>query len=73
MRKLNDLEQHLRKDNVLMFGVSDVNKLETAENTVDVVVKVLSGIDVAIDKHDIHITIAWGLLPKIKKTNHIQI
>ena len=40
MRKLNDLEQHLRKDNVLMFGVSDVNKLETAENTVDVVVKV---------------------------------
>ena len=32
-----------------MFGVSDPNKLETAENTADVVVKVLRGIDVAID------------------------
>ena len=55
MRKLNDLKQHSRKDNMRMFGVSDPNKLETAENTVDVVVKVLRGIDVAIDKNDIRI------------------
>ena len=66
MRKLNDLEQHSRKDNVSMFGVSDPNKLETAENTVDVV-KVLRGIDVAIGKNDIHITHRLGLYAEKKK------
>ena len=60
MRKLNELEQHSRKDNVRMFGVSDPNKLETAENTANVVVKVLRGIDVAIDKNDIHIAHRLG-------------
>ena len=74
MRKLNYLEQHSRKENVRVFGVSDPNKLETAENTVDVVVKVLRGIDVAIDKHDIHI--AHRLRPfaeNKKKTYHCEI
>ena len=52
-----------------MFGVSDPNKLETAENTADVVVKVLRGIDVAIDKNDIQIAHFAGK----KKTNHCEI
>ena len=74
MRKLNNLEQHSRKDNVRVFGITDPNKLETAENTVDVVVKVLRGIDVAIDKNDIHIAHRLGhFAENKKKTNHCQI
>ena len=60
MRKLNDLEQHSRKDNMPMFNVSDPIKLETSENTVDIFVKVLRGIDVATDKNDIHIAHRLG-------------
>ena len=74
MRKLNDLEQHSGKDNVRMFGVSDPNKPETAENTADVVVKVFRGIDVAIDKNDIHIAHRLGpFAEKKRKTNNCEI
>ena len=74
MRKLNDLEQHSRKDNVRMFGVSDPNKLETAENTANVVVKVVRGIDVATDTNDIHIAHRLGpFAGNKKKANHCEI
>ena len=60
MRRLNDLEQHSRKDLVRMFGVRDLNKQETAEKTVNVVVDVLSSIDVQITKNDISIAHRLG-------------
>ena len=60
MRRLNDLEQHGRKDSVRMFGVRDLNQQETAEKTVDVVVDVLSRINLKISKNDISIAHRLG-------------
>ena len=79
MRHLNDLEQHSRKDSVRMFGVRDLNKQETAEKTVDVVVDVLSSIDVQITQNDISIahrlgtfteSKAWPIIVKFKSWLH---
>ena len=66
MRRLNDLEQHSRKDSVRMFGVRDLNKQETAEKTVNVVVDVLSSIDVQITKNDISIAHRLGKFTEYK-------
>ena len=66
MQHLNDLEQHSRKDSVRMFGVRDLNKQETAEKSVNVVVDVLSSIDVQITKNDISIAHRLGKFTKNK-------
>ena len=35
LTKLNDLEQYTRKSSIRIFGVSDKNKNETAEQSID--------------------------------------
>ena len=57
-----------------MFGVRDLNKQETAEKTVNIVVDVLSSIDVQITKNDISIAHRLGeIYRKQGKTNYREI
>ena len=54
--KINDLEQCTRKSSVRVFGVTDENKLETAEQSIEATMGVLAkiGADVLIEWEDLN-------------------
>ena len=54
--KINDLEQCTRKSSVRVFGVTNENKLETAEQSIEATMGVLAkiGADVLIEWEDLN-------------------
>ena len=71
LTKLNDLDQYTRKSNIRIFGVSDKNKNETAEQSIDETMGVLNKIGAKITKQNIVIAHRVGRFEdKKNKTNH---
>ena len=70
LTKLNDLEQYTRKSSIRIFGVSDKNKNETAEQSIDETMGVLNKIGAKITKQNIVIAHRVGRFED-KKTRPI--
>ena len=59
-QKIDELEQHTRKNSIRIFGVADKNKTESAEQTTEATVGVMQKIGVSITKSDIDIAHRLG-------------